>query len=291
MEVNDLQIYIKDPTSADDFRFLQNEAEDMIRIGDPEECKELANYLGGILQEYAPQLQNQPQMYDLYQAYWHRLAFKAFINLPTNVKNDLIQRRLLFAVSKGFDPDTLIRKYFELLADPQSVKAAIALFQKPFEQNVEALGSNPLTIEDKKVLPQLKNWILDYSKFPSLNARRGSIDRLNYINQSPNARGLTQNQRQVLLKVLKFYDDLINPELTSLAPISEQPVAEATEKAVSAPTQSKVMQSQPSQATVAEVAPSPSKSPTQSFINSGTSSNSSPIDINQKLEELKNRKK
>ena len=265
MEVTELQTYIKDPLNPDDFQVIKNECEDLIRLGDPEECKDLANYIGGILQEFAPRLQAQPQLYDLYQAYWHRLAFKAFVSLPLNIKTDLLQRRLLFAISKGFDPDHLIQKYFEAISDPQSLRAALTNFIKPLEQNTETIGSNPLVVGEQKYLPQLKNWILDYSKFPSLNARRGSIDRLNYVNQSQNVRALTQNQRQALLKVLKFYDDLLNPESSSFdSSVVEQPV-EAVQF------QTAVPQAQPQPQQLSQIQRPPQ------------------IDVNKKLQELKSR--
>jgi len=274
MEISDLQAGIKNPLAPEDFAFIKNECEEMIRIGSPEECKDLANYIGTVLQDYSGQLQANPQMFDTYQAYWHRLAFRGFINLPANIKSDLLQRRVLFAVSKGFDPDYFIFKYFDVIGDSAQVRNIFAGFVKLLEQNTETLGGASLTIEDKKYLPQLKNWILDYAKYPSLNARRGSIDRLNYINQSPNVRALTQGQRQVLLRVLKFYDDLLNPEQPALVQDQEDPVYDVVPR----PKQNAEV---PGQFAV----PVP-KPPAEVF-----GADPGKIDIDRKLEDLKNRSK
>jgi hypothetical protein len=44
-------------------------------------------------------------------------------------------------------------------------------------------------------------------------AKRGPVERLNYVNQSPNTKSLPQGQRETLLKVLKLYDEFLNPNI------------------------------------------------------------------------------
>ena len=232
MEINDLKQLIQDPTSPDDFQSIQAECEDLLQSGDPYECQQMADYLGEVLQTQAGRLQGNAQMYEAFQSYWHRLAFKAFVNMPANVKADLLSRRLLYAVSRGYNPDELIQKYFEMYDDKDLVKNVFTGFVKNLEDNTETLGSNSLSVEDKKFLPQVKNWIYDYSKFPSLNARRSNIDRLNYVNQSQNVRPLTQGQRQALLKILKLYDDMLNPEPQMISSKPSAPIFEAPQPAI-----------------------------------------------------------
>ena len=81
-------------------------------------------------------------------------------------------------------------------------------FSQLVRQNTEQLGSGSVEVGGVKYLPQLRYWLLDYAKSPSQSARRSSIDRLNYVNTSPNARQLTQPQRAWLLEVLKLHDAL-----------------------------------------------------------------------------------
>jgi hypothetical protein len=81
------------------------------------------------------------------------------------------------------------------------------------EDNSEQFGSQPIEVEGRRLLPQLKYWLLDYAKFPSRVAKRGPVERLNYVNQSPNTKALPQGQRELLLRILKLYDEFLNPDI------------------------------------------------------------------------------
>lgn len=212
MEIEELKEQIKDPASAEAFEILRDEANEYVRFGTVQEKKDLAEYISGFLSEDAASLnKSNPDMFDKYETYWALLTFKAFIAYSSADQDSLLRQRLLFAIQKGFEPDDLIKQFYDFYESDSFVADNLRIFVKDLDQNVESLGNFPIEIEGKRFLPQIKYWMLDYSKYPSQVAKRGNVERLNYINHSQNVTQLTQIQRQNLLKVLKFYDDLLNP--------------------------------------------------------------------------------
>ncbi len=213
MDISELQATTKNPPSADDFETIRESAEDCLEFGTVQDKMDYADYISGILSQDAAGLsKSNPEIFDKFEDIWALLAFGAFIVYPSADQDNLLRTRLLFAVQSGFNPDDLIRQYYYFFNSDDFITYNLKLFVKSIEQNSESLGDFPIVIEGKKMLPQIKYWALDYSKYPSLVAKRGSVERLNYANRSQNVAQLTQIQRQNLLKILKFYDDLQNPE-------------------------------------------------------------------------------
>ncbi len=258
MDIEELKNYISDLSNQDNFDVLKSEAEGLLQNGTVSEISALLNFLSDKLNAQAKIVEaKNPQMYEQYESYWALLAFNAFIGMSGPDQDNLLRHRMLYAIQKGFSPDILTYKYFSFYDSQEFISSLFRNFEKSLELNEESLGTNPIDIDGRKFLPQVKYWLQDYSKFPTTSAKRGSIDRLNYINKSQNPRFLTQGQRQQLLLILKLYDDFIN---------CEPPVIKV-----------KPMQSRP-----APVSPAPARS----AMNNGFPQT---IDIQQKLEELNQR--
>ncbi len=212
MDTIELKQIIKDPVSPADFQTIQDEARDCLEFGTIQDKMDFADYISEILSANGSALDKaNAEMLDQYETLWALLAFGAFVAYHSADQDNLIRTRLLFAVQRGFETDDIIRQYYYFFNSDDFISYNLKLFVKSIEQNTETLGDFPISIDGKRMLPQIKYWVLDYSKYPSLVARRGGVERLNYINHSGNIVQLTQVQRQNLLEILKFYDDLQNP--------------------------------------------------------------------------------
>jgi hypothetical protein len=218
MYLDELKTEIGDPLSDEGFQLLCEEAESQIENGYIADQMDLVNYISQLLSDKSSQLvKTNPKRYEELQRYWVLTAFAAFIGYAQDDKNNLLQRRILFAIQKGLDPQSLLDQYYSVFKSEEFIQETFRVFAHDLEENTETFGSTPITVEGKRMLPQLKYWILDYSKFPSKVAKRGAVERLNYVNNSPNAKALTQGQRDVLLSVLKLYDEFMNPTIPKRA--------------------------------------------------------------------------
>lgn len=210
---DDLKKNIGDPTTDDGFAALKQEADEQLASGYMADQSDLVNYISESLVNH-PQLAAQnPKRYDELQKYWAFLAFAALPSYKRADQANLLQKRLLYAMQKGYDPDDFLREFYSIYESYDFIKDQFQTYAKDLEANTETFGTQPIDVEGKRVVPQLKNWILDYAKFPQKVARRGTVERLNYTNQSVNTKSLPQGQRQLLMTVLKFYDDLLNAEI------------------------------------------------------------------------------
>lgn len=84
------------------------------------------------------------------------------------------------------------------------------LFIKAVEENNEILGIDYLTLkpQNQEVSPVMMNWLKDYNQTSLVQQgqKRGSVERINYMNRSINVKSLNADQKKLLLKYLDLYD-------------------------------------------------------------------------------------
>ena len=243
MYLDELKTNIGDPLSDEGYELLCEEAREQIASGYIADQMDLVNYISQLLVDKATQLSTpNTKRYDELQKYWAFLAFAAFIGYTPADKSNLLQRRILFALQKGLDPQSILNQFYSTFESDEFISDMFKVFARDLEQNTENFGTMPITIEGKRMLPQLKYWIMDYSKFPSKVAKRGTVERLNYVNNSANAKALTQGQREILLAVLKLYDEFLNPNIPhkNSAATFENELADTYSAAAQIPTNTSV---------------------------------------------------
>src|SRR6266481_4613587 len=129
MEIQELKTYVSNPADPEQFLTIENEYYEQIRFGNLYECKQLADYIAEVLQLYGESMQRKsPEMYDKLQTFWHRLTFKCFLTLQSPEKSDLLQKRLYYAITKGFEPDELLGRYFDFFGDKDILRGIFAPF-------------------------------------------------------------------------------------------------------------------------------------------------------------------
>src|SRR5258708_2114795 len=111
--------------------------------------------------------QNSQALYSKYDSFRILLAFSSFAVLDPQDQEDLLKTRILSAIQNDFNPGDISKQFFIFFESENFIRDSFKLFAKNLEQNIEKLGDNTLEIEGKKYLPQLKNWILDYIKYPT----------------------------------------------------------------------------------------------------------------------------
>lgn len=218
MTLSDSNYFLQEPTNELSLSALGAYLIDTINSGEISEKRELLDFLSKFLAKFAKDIAEKfPEIYDQLQTGWLQLAFSGLVGLPSEDQDNLFQKRLLAAIQKGVEPETITKQFYSFFESEEFIKELFHHFAQDLEQNTESLGSLPIEVEGRRMLPSVKYWILDYSKFPSKEARRGAVERLNYLTQSPNVRQLTQGQRQTLSKILKLYDDFLSGELSVAA--------------------------------------------------------------------------
>ncbi len=87
------------------------------------------------------------------------------------------------------------------------------MFASGIEKNTEILGQQNIKVfisgEEKLVRPTLQNWLLDYNGNSHVDAetkRRSAFEQTNYMLHSENVKNLSKADRELLLRVIQFYD-------------------------------------------------------------------------------------
>ncbi len=220
MEYDYIEPFLSDLNSQEAIDIVNNYTDDIVLREDVSDAQDFLELFSKALASQGAGLErSNPPLYENYSANWAILAFVAFMGLEQEEQAHLLRTRLLLAIQKGYDPSKLIFTYYNYIINDNVIDKYFKSFAKEVSQNNEQLGKTTIEIEGKKYMPEIRFWIQDYSKFPSKVAKRGNIERLNYINQSQNTKSLTQVYKNQLLKILKFYDELINIE----RPVNLQP--------------------------------------------------------------------
>ena len=204
--------FFETPYESISFDSINAEFDSLYSTTDFGDQVEFAYAIENMLRTKAPDMpQKSPKLYDAYLGFATLLKFRSIMLLSTKEQADLFQRKVLYALQKGLTVQTFITPFSWYYENPKTRDTELKNLLELYKNNLEKLGAMPLEIEGTKYIPQLKNWLLDYIKFPTLSARRGSVEQINYLNKSPNTRQLTQSYRQLLLEALNLFDTLNKP--------------------------------------------------------------------------------
>ncbi len=182
--------------------------------------KEMKNYLmlenGGTLidaikkfeEENAEFLQYYPEGQEALNQRKCIIDFLLFPIISDDKVSELLQYKLLTAFSAGLDIDDLMRQ--RAISTSELIWPKLSQeYLKALTQNTELIGSSPLTFGNDKssYLPYIKNWISAYNKRFGIEKHSG-LEPHQFVLEDANARRLAKELKEVLLKVLKFYENL-----------------------------------------------------------------------------------
>jgi hypothetical protein len=155
-------------------------------------------------------LKLEPEMTAELQELQVLLQWVKFSGLPDETCTSLLRSHLLVALrQEGFDVPDKIGKKIAYTEVPMAQSAFMQSAIDTLEKNAEELGGKPV-----------KDWVSDYYNFRAIAALRSSLDEVNYVNQSSFAKGLNQEDRTLLLAILKITDSLKNALQQLQAPVA-----------------------------------------------------------------------
>ncbi|MBU1118630.1 hypothetical protein KKH43_01975 [Patescibacteria group bacterium] len=94
---------------------------------------------------------------------------------------------------------------YAMSIDIFSLEARLESVRKRVMRCKEELGKNPITLDGKKVKSTVENWIKDYTNEVGTGKKIVTIIR-KYLTSSPNVRLLSQWDRKVLSRALRYYE-------------------------------------------------------------------------------------
>lgn len=169
--------------------------------------------LSSLLAKYGAEIRNYPESFDRLRPILLRLFWKALPSMDGKVKKQMLGEVVVSALKQGEDVKSALQKqlviheYGALTDKQQRRDLSFAL-----ENNIEQLGKEFITLDNKeKVKPTIQNWLKSYNSSQSLVNERGKFNQINYLNQDSNAKLLSQEDKDVLSKVLEIYDWLLFP--------------------------------------------------------------------------------
>jgi len=123
----------------------------------------------------------------------------------------IMEEELLFGIKINVDIYEKIRQRLYLYANDIGNLSERRLMTETLRNNTEELGKNNLVSQEGRNIVRkqtIKNWLSDYDNFTNNDKEKGGVERLNYINNNINTRGLDKDQQNILLEILKIYDFL-----------------------------------------------------------------------------------
>lgn len=151
-----------------------------------------------------------------------------FIDLPIATVAKIINKDLTrYLKSKKTDIVVLLDDYFkEAFANSENVV-------DEFDVLIKAITANNEFLDNKRKIT-ISQWLKLYNQ-ANESRRRKNIDRINFINQSGEAKKLSKEVMEYLLNLLKLYDYLLDPEnvLMALNKTEKKAVAGVPRKVVS----------------------------------------------------------
>ncbi|OGF20825.1 hypothetical protein A2316_01825 [Candidatus Falkowbacteria bacterium RIFOXYB2_FULL_38_15] len=141
-----------------------------------------------------------------------RLAYLALSSIEDKDVDELFKNFLLLGLNSE---DVDIKKRMDLRSmlyhDEVNDGAERKRILRAIKENVETIGKEKIEIsgEEKLVSPTVKNWLRDYELSFEERKVRTTVEAVTYLNQNKNARKLTKEDKELLLKVLSFYDSLM----------------------------------------------------------------------------------
>jgi len=136
------------------------------------------------------------------------IRFLIFPIISDNKVEELLQYHALDAIDAGLDLEELM--YMRAITISELVWPQISQrYTKALMQNAQLLGSEPLIIKNEKssFLPYIKNWISAYNRQYGIEKHEG-LEAHKFVIEDANAKRLQKEQKESLLKLLKFYESL-----------------------------------------------------------------------------------
>jgi len=164
-----------------------------------------------LLNEYPQLAEEAPVLFVKYKKLVVLLKFLLLSTRPWTEIEELIQNHLVEAIAAKIPVHEKLNDVLRVYDDVRLEGEIAESLGKAMLKVTTVLGSGQITRPDGKTVSAfIGNWLRDYdqSALYTLSAgdKRGAIHRVTYLNKSQNTRGLSEENRKLLLNVLELYD-------------------------------------------------------------------------------------
>ena len=193
------------------YRNFEKVVQELIREDNEEESFKLTILLEDVLNQQSIQLKSiSPGLLTGYQKLLNLAKYIAITTLNLNEIEPLIKNCTVLAFQRGIDVQDKLDAALVHYNDSLREGAISELFYNALSNSLEIVGFGEIKFLDgaKEQSPTLKNWFVDYITFNRLknSGRRTAFQRINYIEKSPNALKLSQDERNLLFKIFEILD-------------------------------------------------------------------------------------
>ncbi len=136
------------------------------------------------------------------------IDFLLFPIISDTKVSELLQYHLTKALESGLDIEELMKQ--RAISTSELVWPKLSQeYLKALAQNTELIGATPISIKGDKssYLPYVKNWVSAYNQRFGIEKHSG-LEPHQFVLDDNNAKKLIKPQKEILLKVLKFYENL-----------------------------------------------------------------------------------
>ncbi|MBL7154947.1 MAG: hypothetical protein ISS88_00365 [Candidatus Portnoybacteria bacterium] len=196
---------LKDPSI---FQLIEKRVEEIIWFNETTKARDLANKIEEQLKKSPELIASSPEIYQQYQDLIIKLEFMSLPTLTDERVFELIKKHLISALKSNIDLNQRIA--LNIFSRPVFVRGEFKKrARQALKENRQKIGGQSLTIKGKPTPqpPTLKNWLLDYDQTMGIK-KHSELEREQYLAQNPNVRKLASVEKDLLRKVLKFYDNL-----------------------------------------------------------------------------------
>ena len=198
---------------------------DLTEEADPASASHCFNFLFNLIKQIPRLASERPDMFREYLRMLAGLKASFFLTMPLGDILDFLRENLLYSLEViDFDIVTKIYKLLILSAKyPEVFETERKQYIKAIEQNKEMIGNDYIKTETKALatqIPTVENWLLDYNQFsvayqPGLKGGMrprgsgslgGSLERVAYMQKSPNVKNLSKDEKFILFRLLELYD-------------------------------------------------------------------------------------
>ena len=216
---------------ASHFRQIEDVILSVIAAGSPDYAKEMMFVLGDKLENVAEQLTSELQ--NRYITLLRVLKLLALRTLSDTDKEKFFSEDVLDIFKFGYiDGQELISVIFKSYNEARDiVETYRKIFLRGLESNKQTLGKQNIKLisaGDAPVAPSIKNWLTDYNSTAHVSSQthtRSGFEQASYITAAKNVSGLSKEEKDILLKILRLYDWLrFSPLKYSFALPGQQPL-------------------------------------------------------------------
>lgn len=140
------------------------------------------------------------------------LKFFHLDKLEENEIVELFRQHTVFIMKSDLAETAIMRLYTKVqtiwFLDERD--AFLQKIRRALKENKEKIGIMNIQVGDKQVKPYLQNWLLDLENFLGTQVCT-SLELAEYFFKSPNAKLITQAERNLLRKIFDFYNILKMP--------------------------------------------------------------------------------